>query len=58
MQTPAENYEFEPDFAVVCSFLEKFGRHFGPKFKDLPVEEFKSFLESKEGRKMLKHQTT
>lgn len=47
MNPPAADYEFEPDFAVVVSFLEKFGAHFGPEFERLTVEKLKDFLECK-----------
>lgn len=54
MQSPAEDYELEPDFAVVCSFLENFAEHFGKEYSNLTVEDFKSFLEAEQGRITIK----
>ncbi|KAL4220625.1 PHD and RING finger domain-containing protein 1 [Mactra antiquata] len=42
----SENHEINPNFAVICSFLENFGKFLGDQFKDLSIEGLKAFLES------------
>lgn len=45
----SQNYELDPNFAVVCSFLERFGKHIGDNFARLTIGDLKAFLEAKRG---------
>ena len=45
-----ENYELDPNFAVVCSFLERFGKCFGDDYAHLNFKDLKIFLEASEGK--------
>lgn len=60
----SQNYELDPNFAVVCSFLERFGKHIGDNFANLTIGDLKAFLEAKRGenvkndRKCLRRETT
>jgi hypothetical protein len=45
-----ENYELDPNFAVVCSFLERFGKCFGDDYAYLKIKDLKDFLEASEGK--------
>ncbi|WAR27792.1 RSF1-like protein [Mya arenaria] len=41
----SDSYELDPNFAVVCSFLERFGHHFGEEHRNVATDDLKAFLE-------------